>query len=567
MSGGRGVGEPDGAADRRRTRSPRGPLRIPLPTPLTAPGVAVGTALACLALTPSLLPRSPAAQGLVCGIVAAVGYGVGRLGTRVARRATWRPGPHLHKAGRWAVWVLAPLAFALMLTASFGWQREVHGLVGLEPPSGASPLLIVAVTLAVALLLVGVGRLLRAAARRVAGPLGRVLPARVASPLGALAVAVVIGAALDQFVLRWTLAAIDSSFDAVNNEVPPGREPPVTGMRSGGPGSLSPWDELGVQGRRFVSSGPGRADLAETAAGRTVRTPIRVYVGLDSGEDLEELAAVAVRELERTGAFRRAVLCVVTPTGRGWVNQDAAEALEHLYAGDTAIVSMQYSYLPSSLAFLTDPERAREAGRQLFDQVHERWAGLPEDTRPRLLVYGESLGSTGAQAAFSGLGDIRARTDGALFVGPPQSNTLWRELVERRDRGTPQVLPTYDSGLTVRFASDRSDVHRPDGRPWQAPRVLFLQHASDPICWWSPDLLFRRPDWLEEPRGADVSPSMSWYPVVTFAQVTADLAVGNSTPVGHGHRYGDFVRHWAAILPPPGWSDADTDRVAAVLDG
>ena len=225
---------------------------------------------------------------------------------------------------------------------------------------------------------------------------------------------------------------------------------------------------------------------------------------------------------------------------------------------------MQYSYLPSPLAFLVDPDRARQAGEQLFDQIYERWSRLPAESRPRLLVYGESLGSTGAQAAFSGLGDIRARADGALFVGPPASNALWTELVSRRDRGTPQVLPTYDTGLTVRFASEPADLGRPEDAPWERPRVLFLQHASDPICWWSPDLLFKRPDWLEEPRGEDVHPSMRWYPLVTFWQLTADMAAANSTPVGHGHRYSDFVKHWATIAPPPGWTSADTDRA---IDG
>ena len=29
---------------------------------------------------------------------------------------------------------------------------------------------------------------------------------------------------------------------------------------------------------------------------------------------------------------------------------------------------------------------------------------------------------------------------------------------------------------------------------WQGTRVMFLQHASDPVVWWSPDLLFRKPD-------------------------------------------------------------------------
>lgn len=540
--------------------------QVLVPEPLAAPGVALGALFACLALTPSLLPRTPAFQGLVCGIVAAIGYALGVLGRRlVRRRVRWRPGAGWLRTGQWAVWTAAPVAFVFVLGASVGWQRQAHLLVGLEPPAGVSRMLTVAVAVTVAVVLVGLARLFRAASAVVARPLSRVMPATLASVLGVVVVVGLLGAALDRVVVAAALAAVDRSFDAANNAVPEGVEAPRSELRSGGPGSGSPWDELGVEGRIFVAGAPTVRDL-RAAATAPVREPVRVYAGLDTSDDLAELAAVAVRELARTGGFDRAVLCVVTPTGRGWVNPDAVEALEYMYAGDTATVSLQYSYLPSPLAFLVDPDRAREAGEQLFDQVHERWAMLPVDSRPRLLVFGESLGSTGGQAAFSGLGDLRARSDGALFVGPPESNALWTELVARRDRGSRQVLPMYDAGLTARFASGVADVDRPEDAPWDGPRALFLQHPSDPICWWSTDLLLVRPDWLEEQRGVDVHPAMRWYPLVTFWQVTADMAVANSTPAGHGHRYGDFVEHWAAVAPPPGWTSADTAELADHLE-
>lgn len=97
-------------------------------------------------------------------------------------------------------------------------------------------------------------------------------------------------------------------------------------------------------------------------------------------------------------------------------------------------------------------------------------------------------------------------------------------------------------------------------------RVLYLQHASDPVVWWGPGLLFERPDWLAEPPGADRVPSMRWYPIVTFWQVAADIMVGNSPPVGHGHNYEDLIPYgWASVTAPDGWTDADTQRVAAAI--
>jgi uncharacterized membrane protein len=51
----------------------------------TLPGAWVALVFACLAFTPSLLPRSALLQGVVCGISAAIGYGLG-----VAGAWTWR---------------------------------------------------------------------------------------------------------------------------------------------------------------------------------------------------------------------------------------------------------------------------------------------------------------------------------------------------------------------------------------------------------------------------------------------------------------------------------------------
>ena len=52
------------------------------------------------------------------------------------------------------------------------------------------------------------------------------------------------------------------------------------------------------------------------------------------------------------------------------------------------------------------------AGRALFEHVYAYWSARPAAQRPRLLVYGESLGSLGSEAAFNGLSDVLGRTDG-----------------------------------------------------------------------------------------------------------------------------------------------------------
>ncbi|RYZ34080.1 MAG: hypothetical protein EOO72_13415, partial [Myxococcaceae bacterium] len=242
------------------------------------------------------------------------------------------------------------------------------------------------------------------------------------------------------------------------------------------------------------------------------------------------------------------------------------DAFEYMTGGDSAIVAMQYSHLWSWLSVLVDQARARESGRALFDEVHERWSRLPPGQRPKLLVFGESLGSYGGETAFSGERDMANRTDGVLFVGPPDFNTLYREFTDHRDPGSPEVEPIYREGRTVRFSRRPGTDIPPASAPWGDSRVLYLLHPSDPIIWWSPRLLVKRPDWLREPRGDDVLGQMVWIPFVTFWQVTADLPLGMEVPAGHGHVYtAEHVDGWAALLRPEGWSADQTARLRNLL--
>lgn len=44
------------------------------------------------------------------------------------------------------------------------------------------------------------------------------------------------------------------------------------------------------------------------------------------------------------------------------------------------------------------------------------------------------------------------------------------------------------------------------------------------------------------------------------------MAVSTGVPDGHGHSYvADIADAWSAIIPPDGWSPADTDRLRTAL--
>jgi uncharacterized membrane protein len=539
-------------------------------------GVVLGTAFGLISLTPSLIPRDYLFQGLATGVSGALGYALGvAIAWLLARTARWTDltdrirsaQPVWLTPGAWVVLVVTATASLLgLLLAGAAWQRQVAGLMGLEQPTTDGWLRAGPVALVVAGLLVGLGRGVRWLGARVADLLRRRvhLPRRVAAVAGSVLALVLVVVVVDTVVLRGGLRVADSVFRATNDRPYPGLVAPTSPLHSGSPASLVPWSTIGREGQTFVSRGRPPGELA-TASGRSPLEPIRVYAGLLSAPGSTERAALAVAELERTGAFDRAVLAVVTTTGTGWIDAPSADALELVWGGDTAIVATQYSYLPSWLSFLVDRTRAEAEGRALFDAVHARVERMPPDRQPRLLVFGESLGSYGSEAAFSSLEDARARADGVLWVGPPNSNRLHEALTARRDPGSRAILPIVDGGREVRFGSTATDLARPPG-PWFPPRVVYLQHASDPVVWWSPTLLWSRPAWLTEPRGPDVSPTMDWFPLVTFWQVTIDLTNSLSVPDGHGHVYRSAVLDgWVALGTPAGWTDADTTRVAGIL--
>ena len=313
-------------------------------------------------------------------------------------------------------------------------------------------------------------------------------------------------------------------------------------------------------------AGPKTAKAIAAFTGSAAKEPIRAYAGTLSAEDVEARADLAVADLDRAGGFDRANLLVATTTGSGWLDSGAVDSFEYLTGGDSAIVAMQYSYLPSWISYLVDQEEAREAGRQLFDAVYERWSRLPPAERPRLFVFGLSLGSFGGETAFSGEHDLRNRTDGALFAGPLNFNTLYREFTDGRDPGTLEVDPVYKGGRTVRFTNDVAAGVPPTSAPWDGTRVLYLQHPSDPVVWWSPSLAWDEPDWLGEPHGRDVLGAMVWIPLVTFWQVTADLPLATGVPDGHGHTYTrEFVDGWATVLTTPGWTPDKAEQLQDII--
>jgi uncharacterized membrane protein len=516
----------------------------------------------CLSLTPSLLPRAWYLQAVMSAVTAAIGYGVGLLiGWLLRSLIPWRPGPGLRRAARWALLGAAVVLIPLFGVLGAQWQHQIRELVDVTQESEANYVLVVLVTVLLTAALIMVARGIRAVVRLIARLVGRVVPDRAGAAVAVLVVCVLLLLLATGALSHGAISAANSVFGGVDSGTAAGVIQPTSPMRSGGPDSLVPWDTLGRQGRTFVAGGPTAAEISRFT-GTPAMEPIRVYAGLNSAPSIEAESVLVVRELERTGAFNRKVLVVATTTGTGWLNPAMIDPLEYMNDGDTAVAAIQYSFLPSWITFVADKGPAQEAGRDLFDAVYGVWSRLPAGHRPKLVVFGESLGSFGGETAFSGVNDIRNRTSGVLWVGPTNDNTLWSQFTADRDPGTPEWRPVYRGGNTVRFITSPSQLS-PVPADWTEPRVVYLQNTSDPIVWWSWALAFHQPDWLRGTHPPDVSSAMHWYPLVTFWQVAADLALAAAVPAGHGHTYGMLqgASSWAAIIPPAGWT---ADRTAAL---
>lgn len=520
-------------------------------------------------LRPSLLPRDWYIQAAISGISAAVGAGVGALVAWIGRLVTRRPRSQAGR-GEGIVAIIVTALGLLALVPWQSWQADQRALVAQPPETVLAVLPLVVVALVVFTILFLLGRIVGHGLFHVDRWLHRFMPRWVAFGLTAVLFTVGVYVLSNEFAFRRFVNWANARYSAFDRSTQ-GMTRPTSPYVSGGPGSLAPWRSLGEEGRNFVGGATSEEELRAFDSGREAMPPIRVYAGLRSAPSVKERADLVVRELDRTGAAQRSLLIVTTSTGTGWVDPVAAASVEYMQGGDTAIASMQYSYLPSWISFLVDGGKAADAGKALNDAVFKWWSGLSPQSRPELVIFGESLGSMGTESAFaqdsaaSSVAALTSNSDGVLLVGPTASNAIWGQIEGARDSSSPVWAPVFEGGRTVRSMPAAGDV-RPAGGTWEAPRILYVHHPSDPVGNFTMSTLWWPPAWTQSPTGDDVPSTVGWFPVVTWVQVVADLAAGFSSEPGHGHNYdSDFIAAWEQIVPPSGWTHEDTVRLQRIL--
>ena len=519
-------------------------------------------------LLPSLLPRSPMFQGVVSGVTVVAGYGVG-TGLHWFWRFLQIP-PLTGRLGRVVRWASIGLVVAIVLSSIWdhvGWQNDVRDVFGMDPVSPIRWLPVSLFTILVAAILLILSRSIWKLYGLLSRWLSKWLPERSAIALGIVVLGAFLYLLVNGVLINGFFEGANVVFSTRDTTTAAEVTQPESELRSGSEASLAVWDTLGRQGRSFVATGPTIDDLNELHGGGAIE-PIRVYAGLKSTDSVEGRAQLVLDELVRTNAFDREVLIVATTTGTGFLDEDAVDPLEYIYNGDSAIVGVQYSYLPSWISLLADQEAVKETSQVVFETIHAYWTDLDEDERPELYLYGLSLGTLGVESILTSVNIINEPIDGAFMAGPPFVNPLHDKFERNRDPGSAQWRPIYQNGRTVQFTSQESGFGIPAG-PWGPTRIAYLQHGSDPVVFFNSGLAFSIPDWLfyEDQRPPDVSSEMVWVPVITMWQVAADLLAAGSVPEGYAHLY-QMVENadaWIAMTDPHGWTDKDTVQLNRFL--
>jgi len=531
---------------------------------LSGVGLVLGALFFSAALTPTLVPRSALTQGALAGGCFAIGYAAG-----VLWRWLWHYLELPEPSARLRFVVNATVAFAslavviVFLWQAAEWQNSIRSVMQMAPVETARPFKISAIALLTFVALLALARLFKLVTVFLSAQIKRFVPRKIANAVGLLLAVLLFWSIANNLLIGAAFRALDSSFREFDSLIEPQRPQPTVAGRTGGPQSLMKWHELGRAGREFVASGPTAAQIS-AFTGRPAKDPLRVYVGLRGAETPRARARLALEELKRQGGFERSTLIVITPTGTGWVDPAAMDTAEYLLDGDVASVAVQYSYLNSPLSLLFQPDYGAAAARALFAEIYGYWTTLPKDKRPKLYLHGLSLGAMNSEKSaelFEIIGDPIA---GALWSGPPFESRIWRSITQNRNAGSPAWLPEFRDGRLVRFMN-QNGPSVPADAPWGPLRIVYLQYASDPIVLFDYRDAWRRPPWMNEPRGSDVSPELRWYPIVSMLQLALDMAVATNTPMGFGHVYAPehYVDAWVAVLDVRGWSP---DALAKLKD-
>lgn len=357
-------------------------------------------------------------------------------------------------------------------------------------------------------------------------------------PAGHIVAAGVMGYGLYKYMQK-IMNKIESGAETLEQGF---RKRPTSPYVSGSASSLVAWESLSIEGRRHVSTRLTKRQIAETMGQEALDEPVRLFIGLDSAPTEDDRVELALKELERTGAYDRSMIVVISPTGSGYVNYVMSEAVEYLTRGSCASITMQYSKRPSPLS-LDRVDEGHIQYRKVLNGIKRRLATMPEGKRPRIVLFGESLGAWTSQDAFlhSGTDGLEALgIDRALWIGTPQGSK-WKDQI------LAESQLNIESGLAGSFDNFHEITALPAAQRDKL-RYVMITHYNDPIAQFGLDLLVKQPDWVDNPskRSSGMPASARYRTPGLFVQMLIDMKnalkpiPGQFVASGHDYR-GDLA--------------------------
>lgn len=322
---------------------------------------------------------------------------------------------------------------------------------------------------------------------------------------------------------------------------------PSNSYSSGGRGSLVDWKSLSVQGRRHISTRLSAAKI-KSVTKKAAKEPIRIYVGLNSAENEEARVDLAMAELERSGAFTRELIVVISPTGTGYVNYVMSDAVEYFARGNVASVTIQYSKRPSPMSL----DRVGEGHvqyRMLLNLIRKRIEKNPKTKRPKVVLFGESLGAWTSQDALmhGGTDALKAlNIERALWIGTPKGSKWKEQVISKKWLNVdPELVGTFDN------YDEYQDLSVSEKRRL---RYVMVTHYNDPIAHFGLEMLIKQPDWVESPskRPKSLKSSIEYRTPTLFVQTLIDMKnalkpePGKFVASAHDYR-GDLAQFIATV--------------------
>ena len=331
-------------------------------------------------------------------------------------------------------------------------------------------------------------------------------------------------AAISVGVIWFGVAKVSALLSKGGGSVEPGMlTPPTAPEITGSPASGLDWMKVTREGARWLGMTLEPEGIASVMGVESAMQPIRVYASLDMTANDEERAQILLDEIDRTKALERKAFALFSPTGSGYVNYVATETFEYLMLGDCASAAIQYSVLPSALSLTKVPTGTAQTA-MVVKGIVERLLKMPKNKRPKIFLFGESLGSQVSEEMFNGTGILGLNgtgIDAALWIGTP-SATKWRkELWGTRTVAEPPAVGPGE----VYLPRGLSDWRALPAAEREKVRYLLLMNGDDPIPKFGSQLAWRRPDWLgpddRRPHGAPRG--TKWMPGSTFLTTFFDM--------------------------------------------